>query len=131
MFNFFKNNPVQDDEDDDSVLKKEDRTCSVAFHTDKEGYIWIDCSWSANADAHLQFAELLEKVSSGDMIEDTLEYIRESCQSDKQKSDFLELLAYITKLQQKRILDALKSPNHGSLTREEEPLVSPLNVTKM
>ena len=33
--------------------------------------------------------------------------------------------ADITKLQQKRILDALKSPNHGSLTREEEPLVSP------
>ena len=130
MFNFFKNKPAQEEEDG-SVLKEEDRTCSLAFHTDKEGYIWIDCSWSAKADAHLQFGELLEKISSGDMIEDTLEYVRQSCKSDKQKSDFLELLAYITKLQQKRILDALKSPNHESLTREEEPLVSPLNVTKM
>ncbi len=130
MFKFFKNNPVQDD-DDDSFLKEENRISSVAFHTDKEGYIWIDCSWAASSESHLQFAELLEKVCSGDLIEDTLEHVRENCKTDRQKSDFLELLAYITKLQQKRLLDSLKSPNHESLTREEEPLVSPLNVTKM
>ena len=131
MFNFFKKPTQIEEEQDKDVLDPEDRICSVSFHTDKDGYIWIDCSWKGVSDSHLQFAELLEKISSGDLIEDTLEYVRQSCNSEQQKSDFLELLAYITKLQQKRLLEALKSQNHESLTREQEPLVSPLNVTKM
>ena len=83
MFNFFK-----------KKKQPEDKTLAdLNFSVDHDGQIIMDCRWDEFS--HLIFAELLEKVSSGAMLQEILDFVREETKSQQRDKEFLEILTFL------------------------------------
>ena len=134
MFNFFKKKIVEkfeeegSNDDEDSI---EDKTTTISYHTDSTGDIWIDCFWSGEVeDAHLQFAELLEKISNGDLLGDTMDFVSTKCDSPEKKASYDQIVETVLNLQQMRVFNTMMSMNQSGLTPDDGPVVSPTNVIR-
>ena len=132
MFNFFKKKIVIEEPVEESVEERidpKDRVATITYHTDVDGYIWIDCYWSGDeAHSHLQFAELLEKISNGDLIGDTMEFVGTKCDTPEKKVAYMQIVETITNLQQMRLFKTMVGANQSGLTLDDEPVISPTNV---
>ena len=134
MFNFFKKKIVKNfeeqgsNDDEDSI---EGKTTTISYHTDGTGDIWIDCFWSGEVeDAHLQFAELLEKISNGDLLGDTMEFVGSKCDSPEKKDAYTQIVETVMNLQQMRLFHTMMGMNQSGLTSDDDPVISPTNVIK-
>ena len=144
MFNFFRKKeeePEFDLEDEiDKIqeefekeqmsIPEEDRISTLSFHTDKEGYIWVDVYWSELEGAHISFAELLEKVSNGDLLADVFDFVKNKCETEEEMKLFSEILERITDMQKIRLFNSITGLDHSSLTPDDGPVVSPTKVIK-
>ena len=143
MFNFFrkKKEPEFDLEDEIDEIQKEfekeqtsipeeDRVSTISFHTDKEGYIWVDVYWSELEGAHISFAELLEKVSNGDLLADVFDFVKNKCKTEEEMKLFSEILERITDMQKLRLFNSITGLDHSSLTPDDGPVVRPTKMIK-
>ena len=144
MFNFFRKREVEPEldleaeidelqeefEKEETSLAKEERVSTLSFHTDKEGYIWVDVYWSNLEGAHISFAELLEKVSSGDLIQDVFDFVKNKCETEEEMKLFSEILETITDMQKLRLFNNITGLDHSSLTPDNGPVVRPTKMIK-
>ena len=97
MFNFLKKNKVE------NIQKEEEASfpATITFKVDDKGSIYVDGNWDveAHATAPFMFAELLAKVSNGDMFLDTLVFLKEFCIENDAEELYEKLLVFIRKIQ--------------------------------
>ena len=117
MFDFLKKNKVE------TVQKEEEDSfpATITFKVDDKGSIFIDGIWDveAHATAPFMFAELLAKVSNGDMFLDTLIFLKEFCIENDAEELYEKLLVFIKKVQ-----DSNKE------TKSSELVVKPTDFSK-
>jgi hypothetical protein len=144
MFKFFRKREVEPEldleaeidelqeefEKEETSLAKEERVSTLSFHTDKEGYIWVDVYWSDLEGAHISFAELLEKVSSGDLIQDVFDFVKNKCETEEEMKLFSEILETITDMQKLRLFNNITGLDYSSLTPDNGPVVRPTKMIK-
>ena len=134
MFNFFKKKVVEKFEEQESDHDEDDienKTVTISYHTDGVGDIWSDCFWSGEVeDAHLQFAELLEKISNGDLLTDTMDFVRTKCDKPEKKAVYAQIVETVLNLQQMRLFNTMMNMNQAGLTPDDGPVISPTNVIK-
>lgn len=145
MFNFFRKKEVdlevdleaeidelqeEFEKEEESSIPKEDRVSTLTFHTDRDGYIWIDVYWADLEGAHISFAELLEKVSNGDLISDVFEFVKHKCKTDEEKKLFSEILETITDMQKLRLFHNITGLDRSGLTPNDGPVVRPTKMIK-
>ena len=134
MFNFFKKKIVEELKEQDSNPDEDlidDKTATISYHTDRAGDVWIDCFWSGEVeDAHIQFAELLEKISNGDLLGDTMEFVGSKCDSPEKKDAYTQIVETVMNLQQMRLFHTMMGMNQSGLTSDDDPVISPTNVIK-
>ena len=98
MFDFLKKNKVKtaQKEEEDSFPD------TITFKVDDKGSIYVDGNWDveAHATAPFMFAELLAKVSNGDMFLDTLVFLKEFCIENDAEELYEKLLVFIRKIQE-------------------------------
>jgi hypothetical protein len=134
MFNFFKKKIIEEHEEQNSNPDEdfiEDKVVTISYHTDAEGDIWIDCFWSGEKEgSHLQFAELLEKISNGDLLGDTMEFVAAKCTTPEKKAAYSQIVETVMNLQQMRLFKMMTGMNQSGLTPDDDPVISPTNVIK-
>ena len=100
MFKFLKKNKKPE------LKQEEERVypATIAFTVDDDGNIFVDGSWNteAHATAPFMFAELLTKVSGGDMFLDTLVFLKEFCIENEAEELYDQLLVFIRKIQESK-----------------------------
>lgn len=125
MFGWFKKKS-EDTSEDTSVA-------SLTFSADKNGVIWVKANWDAenHKNAHFMFAELLVKVSSGDMFLDTLVFIKELCEENESEEIYEEVLSFVRDLQESRSLFLFGNKKQGSQKKNEDLVVKPTDFFKL
>ncbi len=83
MFNFFKKKKPQ----------KEENLAHLKFFVNNDGEVLMDCRWKEFS--HLVFAELLEKVSNGDMFSEILDFVRDEAKSQNRDKEFMEIISFL------------------------------------
>ena len=100
MFKFLKKNKKPE------LKQEEERVypATIAFTVDNDGNIFVDGSWNteAHTTAPFMFAELLTKVSGGDMFLDTLVFLKEFCIENEAEELYDQLLVFIRKIQESK-----------------------------
>tara|TARA_R110002051_G_scaffold244900_1_gene304728 strand:- start:33 stop:416 length:384 start_codon:yes stop_codon:yes gene_type:complete len=83
MFNFFKKKKPP----------KEENLAHLKFFVNNDGEVLMDCRWKEFS--HLVFAELLEKVSNGDMFSEILDFVRDEAKSQNRDKEFMEIISFL------------------------------------
>lgn len=133
MFNFLRKRTVESIEEDVSKGNESpQQIATVTYHVDKDGFIWVDCFWSGKQEgSHVAFADLLEKISNGELLGSTMEFIESNCDTEEKKIAYDEVVETVLRLQQKRLFDVMNEATLPSMEMDEEPVVSPINVVNM
>jgi len=133
MFNFLRKRTVDNIEEEiPKGDKSQEQIATITYNVHKDGFIWIDCFWSGKQEgSHLAFADLLEKISNGELLGDTMEFIESNCDTEQQNVAYDEIVETVLKLQQKRLFDVMNEATSHDVEMDEEPVVSPINVVNM
>ena len=133
MFNFFRKRIVEDlIEEAPKPEKPEKQMATITYHVDQDGDIWINCFWSGEMkNSHLAFAELLEKISNGELLSDTMEFIESNCDTEEKQIAYDEVVETVLRLQQARLFNIMNEVGGSSDTPDDDPVISPINVVKM
>ena len=125
MFNFFNKKKKEEE------LAEDVRVCKLEFSVDEEGTIWIDCLWNTDIHpiAHIMFAELIQKVCSGAMTEETLEFIRTHAEEIGRDDELDEFNQSLETFHQNHVKDMM-TEEILSLTekKKSEPVIKPTKV---
>jgi hypothetical protein len=100
MFKFLKKNKKTEPTQEEEKVYP----ATIAFTVDNDGNIFVDGSWNteAHTTAPFMFAELLTKVSGGDMFLDTLVFLKEFCIENEAEELYDQLLVFIRKIQESK-----------------------------
>jgi hypothetical protein len=100
MFKFLKKNKKTEPTQEEEKVYP----ATIAFTVDNDGNIFVDGSWKteAHTTAPFMFAELLTKVSGGDMFLDTLVFLKEFCIENEAEELYDQLLVFIRKIQESK-----------------------------
>ena len=100
MFKFLKKNKKTESTQEEEKVYP----ATIAFTVDNDGNIFVDGSWNteAHTTAPFMFAELLTKVSGGDMFLDTLVFLKEFCIENEAEELYDQLLVFIRKIQESK-----------------------------
>ncbi len=100
MFKFLKKNKKTESTQEEEKVYP----ATIAFTVDNDGNIFVDGSWNteAHVTAPFMFAELLTKVSGGDMFLDTLVFLKEFCIENEAEELYDQLLVFIRKIQESK-----------------------------
>ena len=133
MFNFFRKKIVEGlIEESTKSEKPKKQMATITYHVDEHGDIWIDCFWSGEmTNSHLAFADLLEKISNGELLSDTMEFIESNCETEEKKIAYEEVVESILRLQQMRLFNIMNAVGETGVTSDDEPVVSPINAGNM
>ena len=125
MFNFFSKRNKADKLDTPEAVSK------IEFSADRDGVIWIDCYWNTDEHpmAHVMLADLIQRVCSGSMTDEVMEFIQGQCEKtgkEKELKEFNENLAsfhhdFVDQVMEET-LAAIKEKT------ESEPVVKPTRV---
>lgn len=87
----------------------------INYLVDADSVVWMEAGWDDDDEALDGFAQLLYELHSGSLMGDSLEFIKEQCESPEQKSQYHKIL---------RKLNNLFFTESGS----EKPVVPPTRV---
>ena len=133
MFNFFRKRVVEGlIEESTKSEKPEKQMATITYHIDEDGDVWVNCFWSGEMKgSHLAFADLLEKISNGELLNDTMEFIESNCDTEEKKIAYDEVVEAVLRLQQMRLFNIMNEVGESSVTTDDDPVISPINVVKM
>ena len=129
MFNFFRKKIAEEIVEKTPKPKRPEKpVATITYHVDDSGDIWVDCFWSGEKEgSHFAFANLLEKISNGEMLSDTMEFIELNCDTEGKKIAYDEVVETFLRLQQTRLFNIMNETEMS----EDEPVISPINVINM
>jgi len=112
---------------------KDTNVASLTFSADENGIIWVKGNWDSenHKNAHFMFAELLVKVSSGDMFLDTLVFIKELCEENDSEKTYEEIVSFLREIQESRSLFLFGDNEKSSQKNNEDLVVKPTEFLRL
>jgi len=110
--------------------KKEGKSpaASLHFDVDEEGTVWIDCAWGESPGNHIVFADLAYSVMYGQLVEETLMFLKDECSKGGMEAHFWEVFQHMTTLEQ---IDDMKSSLFAEdELKPDEIVVKPTEIAK-
>ena len=137
MFNFLKrkNKPEPQPEPElEPELIHPEKIAELNFSVDMLGDIWVECKWDteSHSNAHIFFADMLNRVSSGDTLDDALMFIREAAEEEGRLAEYQAILDYMLKAHEQKMslmFGDMVTNMTGANTQKEDSLV--VNPTDM
>ena len=132
MFNFFrkKNTPEPEPE----LESDQSSIAELSFAVDADGDTWVECKWdtSLNEHAHVYFAELLDNVSAGKMMDSALEFVREEAEKEGRLVEYQSVLTYLSQAHQERLslmfTDMIKDMADTNTSIKDTLVVNPSEI---
>ena len=128
MFNFFKRKNKTESAPEQSNIAE------LNFVIDMSGDTWVECKWdtSLNESAHMYFAEMLDNVSTGKMLDSALEFVREETEKEGRLMEYQAVLHYLSQAHQERISlmmsDMMQSVSGINTSTEDSLVVNPSDI---
>ena len=131
MFKWFKNKfkkkkkPLIEDDLKGKVL------ASMRYVVGKDEIIYLDFAWDndTHANANEAFSELFYKINSGDLLDSSMNFIRETCEGEERLGEYLRFYSNMIKLQQADMtLESLEREQEIEET-DNEVVVKPTDIT--
>tara|TARA_B100000029_G_scaffold495935_1_gene561554 strand:- start:3345 stop:3683 length:339 start_codon:yes stop_codon:yes gene_type:complete len=69
----------------------ENQIAYVSYAVDSSGTIWLEAGWGDDK-ALQEFSRMMYELHSGQLLESTLEFIREQCVTDEKKLEYREIV---------------------------------------
>ena len=125
---FFRNrsvdkvSPETEQESSDEIINESDVRGEISYKVDGLGDIYITCEWAKASDIP-EFSELLWLVSNGNLLDETLEFIKEACLKNDDEEQYMALLYSINAIMKKHLENF-----DGKKNEESDPLIKPTQV---
>ena len=103
------------------IVDEPDIVAEVSYKLDSLGDVYISCEW-ASASNIPSFSELLWMVSNGNLLDETLEFIKEGCAENDDEGQYMTLLYSINTIMKKHL------ENMETEKTTSNPLVKPTQV---
>jgi len=102
--------------------KIENQTSFITYMADSNGTIWLEAGWGPDSKSIEQFSQMMYELHSGQLMANTLEFIKEQCSTESQQAEYRQILVKLNEyFFDKEDLD--------SLTPEDcRPVVRPTEV---
>ena len=95
----------------------------INYIVDEDGVIWMEAGWDSNDEAIDSFARLLYELHSGRLMAESLEFVKDKCQTLEQKKQYQKLLTILNDL-----FFAESELSEHSHIQSDKPVVSPTRV---
>jgi len=129
MFGWFKKKKEAPAEEE-----QEEYIAHATWKVTVDGDIWLDFSWNndKSPDAAKMFAQTFVMITGGELIEESLEFIREKMMEEGRDEQYESLLNYIAGLQYQRAEklypEILSSMQEVSGKEGSDPVVKPSEI---
>ena len=117
--------PNLKDKSSELTVDESDIMAQVSYTVDSHGDIYINCEW-ATVDDIPSFAELLWFVSNGNLLDETLEFIKEECDKQNDEEQYMTLLYSINTLMKKH-LESLESSGSNPMVKPTQVMTQSLD----
>ena len=130
MFNFFKRKNKPEPE----LKYEQSNIAELSFVVDMSGDTWVECKWDASFSdsAHMYFAELLDNVSSGNMLDSALEFVREETEREGRLIEYQAILTYLSQTHQERmslmVADMMDNMTNTNTSTKDSVVVNPSDI---
>tara|TARA_R100000008_G_C3586369_1_gene172685 strand:+ start:1395 stop:1835 length:441 start_codon:yes stop_codon:yes gene_type:complete len=140
MFNFFKKKQ-QDTQPEEQQIEtpeeeKPEAVAELIYTVDKEGDTWVECTWNSEvkSSAHLYFAELLDKVCSGETLDDALNYVRDGLESEGRLEELEDIMKFMLDAHKERLTatfaNMMMTGDGGQGNVEDSLVVKPSDILR-
>lgn len=114
--------------------KKKEFAAEISYKVDAEGDIWLDFKWKSdvNKNAAKMFSELFVEVSSGDLVENSLEFLENKFKELGSEEDYDGFLQYINLLQNIKLMEQIEDEfEEQDEYDDDQPLIRPTEVANI
>ena len=136
MFIFFrkKNTPQPEPQLEPEPEINQPNIAELNFAVDADGDTWVECKWDTTIDesAHMYFAELLDNVSAGKMMDSALEFVREETEKGGRLAEYQSILTHLSQAHQERLslmyADMIKGMTDTNASTKDTLVVNPSEI---
>ena len=114
--------------------KKEEFAAEISYKVDAEGDIWLDFKWKSdvNKNAAKMFSELFVEVSSGGLVDSSLEFLENKFKEMGSEEDYDGFLQYINLLQDIKFMEQMTDEiEEQDKDDDNQPLIKPTEVANI
>tara|TARA_A100001515_G_scaffold79878_1_gene63435 strand:+ start:1531 stop:1950 length:420 start_codon:yes stop_codon:yes gene_type:complete len=114
--------------------KKEEFAAEISYKVDAEGDIWLDFKWKSdvNKNAAKMFSELFVEVSSGGLVDSSLEFLENKFKEMGSEEDYDGFLQYINLLQDIKFMEQMTDEiEEQDEDDDDQPLIRPTEVANI
>ena len=114
--------------------KKEEFAAEISYKVDAEGDIWLDFKWKSdvNKNAAKMFSELFVEVSSGGLVDSSLEFLENKFKEMGSEEDYDGFLQYINLLQDIKFMEQMTDEiEEQDEDDDDQPLIKPTEVANI
>lgn len=70
----------------------------INYLADEDGVVWMEAGWDSDDESIVSFANLLYELHSGQLMAESLEFIKDQCQTLEKKRQYQKLLIALNDL---------------------------------
>ena len=114
--------------------KKEEFAAEISYKVDAEGDIWLDFKWKSDVskNAAKMFSELFVEVSSGGLVDSSLEFLENKFKEMGSEEDYDGFLQYINLLQDIKFMEQMTDEiEEQDEDDDDQPLIRPTEVANI
>lgn len=114
--------------------KKEEFAAEISYKVDAEGDIWLDFKWKSDVskNAAKMFSELFVEVSSGGLVDSSLEFLENKFKEMGSEEDYDGFLQYINLLQDIKLMEQMTDEiEEQDKDDDNQPLIKPTEVANI
>lgn len=106
-------------------MKPNNSTGEISYTVDSDQIIWMEASWDNSSESVERFAHLLYEIHSGDLLEDTLRFLKAECSKQGTLKVYQKILIALDKM---FLSDDMLEEAVVDNSAEDTPVVSPTEV---
>jgi hypothetical protein len=107
-------------------MKPSNPAGEITYSIDDDQMVWIEASWTNNQQSVESFALLLHQMHSGELLEDTLRFLKSECAKEGSQNVYKKILITMDKMF--AIDDDALAKVASSNDSKEIPVVSPTEI---
>jgi hypothetical protein len=108
---------------DKNNIEKPNVQSHINYLVDEDGIIWVEAGWDSDDESVVGFANLLYELHSGQLMAESLEFIKSRCRTPVQKRQYHQLLTTLNDL-----FFAEPEMKEHAFVQSDKPVVSPTQV---
>jgi len=109
---------------------KKNTVAYIKYLIGTDGFVYIDFGWDDKKDnmANESFTELFFKVQSGQLLDNSVDFIREECFKNGNKEEFSRFIKNLIVFQQENLEPMLEAMGINLEEEEDKVVVKPTDI---